>query len=238
LYDEVFGACRGAFAEYACAAESAFCKKPSNITFEQAAAVPVAAFTALQGLRNKARIKPGNKVLINGAAGGVGTMAIQVAVCLGAEVTAVCSAANLDLVRSLGAAHAIDYAREDFASRPERYDMIFDLVANHSIRACLNTLTPSGVYVGAGVLAQKTTAAMFAGMIKSLLYAPITGGRVKLLIARGNQDDLAFIAKLMEAGKVVPVIAKCYPLSAVADAIRHLETKHARGKIVLSLHFS
>jgi NADPH:quinone reductase-like Zn-dependent oxidoreductase len=233
--DEVFGSCRGAFAEYACTTESALVMKPKNVTFEQAAAVPVAAFTVLQGLCDKGQIQPGQKVLINGAAGGVGTFAVQIAKSFGADVTGVCSTRNVDLVRSIGADQVIDYTQEDFTKSGQRYDLIFDLVANHSLPACRRVLNPKGTYLAAGVLGNRSMIGLLTRSITALVLSPFVSQKLVMLLARRRKQDLTVMCELMEAGKVTPVIDRRYRLSEVADAIRHLEQKHARGKIVITL---
>jgi NADPH:quinone reductase-like Zn-dependent oxidoreductase len=232
--DEVFGSCRGAFAEYACASESALVIKPDNVTFEQAASVPVAAYTALQGLRDKGKIQPGQKVLINGAAGGVGTFAVQIAKWLGAEVTGVCSTRNVEMVRSLGADQVIDYTQEDFTKSGQRYDLIFDLVANHSLSACRRALNPKGIYIGAGVLGASKIG-LPARWIRGMVWSRLVSQKMYMFIARRSQEDLTMMSKLMATGKVTPVIDRRYPLSEVAEALRYLEEGHARGKVVITL---
>jgi len=233
--DEVFGTCRGAFAEYACISESKLATKPNNMTFEQAASVPIAALTALQGLRDKGRIQPGQKVLINGAAGGVGTFAVQVAKSFGAKVTGVCSTRNVDMVRSLGADHVTDYTREDFTKGTQRYDMILDLVGNHSLSACRRVLNPKGIYIGAGVLAVRSMIGILARLITAPLLSRFVSQSFLNFMARICKDDLTIMRKLMEAGKVTPVIDKRYRLSEVPEAIRYLAEGHARGKVVITL---
>jgi NADPH:quinone reductase-like Zn-dependent oxidoreductase len=233
--DEVFGdlsTCgRGAFAEYICASEDALVLKPANLSFEEAAAVPVAAVTALQGLRDKGRIQPGQRVLINGASGGVGTFAVQIAKAFGAEVTGVCSTSKVNMVRSLGADHVIDYTQEDFTTNGQRYDLILAANGNHSIAAYKRALTPQGTYVMSG--------GSGAQMVQAILLGPLismTGGqKMGNLLARPSSTDLACVKELLEAGNVVPVIDTCYPLRHVADAIRYLEQGHARGKVVISV---
>ena len=230
--DEVFGACRGAFAEYACASERALVVKPDNVTFEQAASVPVAALTALQGLRDKGRIQPGQKVLINGAAGGVGTFAVQIAKSFGADVTGVCSTRNVEMVRSIGADRVIDYTQEDFTKGAQRYDLIFDCVSNHSLSACRRVLNPKGICVivgGPGVWMILTRA------LKALVLSRFVSQNFRMFIARLTKEDLTVMRELMEAGKVTPVIDKRYKLSEVPKAIRYLEEGHARGKLVITL---
>jgi len=236
--DEVFGGCRGAFAEYVCTSESALVVKPDNVTLEQAACVPVAAFTALQGLRDKGNIQPRQKVLINGAAGGVGTLAVQVAKWMGANVTGVCSTRNVDLVRSLGADQVIDYTREDFTKSGRRYDLFFDCVGKHSFSACRRVLNPDGIYIVVGMVGEP--AGRWIGFlsrpIKALVLSRfVRHKRVLFLAATPSQHDLTVMRGLMESGKVIPVIDKRYRLSEVAEAVRYLEEGHARGKVVITL---
>ena len=233
--DAVFGGCGGAFAEYACAAPSALAMKLDNVTFEQAAAVPVAGLTALQGLRDKGKIQPGQKVLINGAAGGVGTFAVQIAKSFGAEVTGVCSTRNVEMVRSIGADHVIDYTREDFTKGGQHYDLIFDLVANHSFSARRRVLTPRGIYIGAGLLAGPSMMGLLAGRITELILSRFVSQNFVTFMAKLSKEDLTIIGELMESGKVTPVIDRCYSLSEVPEAIQYLEEGHARGKVVITL---
>lgn len=232
--DAVFGMCKGTFAEYVCAPESAVILKPQNVTFEQAASAPVAAFTALQGLRDKGRLQSAQKVLVNGAAGGVGSFTVQIAKSFGAHVTAVCSARNAEMVRSIGADHVIDYTREDFTKNDERYDLIFDLVSNHSLSAYRRVLNPKGVCLIAGILG--TTMIRFA---PRLIAAPVLSRCVSqtfvFFTAKQNKQDLIAIAHLMETGRLRPVIDKCYRLSEVPKAIRYLQQGHAHGKLVITL---
>jgi 2-desacetyl-2-hydroxyethyl bacteriochlorophyllide A dehydrogenase len=233
--DEVFGdlsACGwGAFAEYVCADENALALKPANMTFEQAAAVPLAAITALQGLRDKGQIKAGQKVLINGASGGVGTFAVQIAKSFGAEVTAVCSTKKVDMVRSLGADHVIDYTQEDFTKNGHRYDLILAANGNRSIFEYKRALSPKGVYVVIGGSMKQIFQTILLGPLLSRSRSQKMGN----VLARPNQKDLAIMKELLEAGKVVPVIDRCYPLSETAEAIRYLEAGHARGKVVITM---
>lgn len=229
--DEVFGASRGALAEYVCVPEDKLALKPANLSFEDAAAVPVAALTVLQGLRDKGRIKPGYKVLIDGASGGVGTFAVQLAKSFGAEVTAVCSTRNLERARSLGADHVIDYTREDFRKSGKRYDLILGANAHHSIFDYRRALSPEGIYVLAG----GSVVRIFQGMLMAPLVSLIGRKKMRFFIANINQKDLVFLKELLEAGKVVPVIDRRYPLSEAAEALRYLEEGHAQGKIVLTV---
>lgn len=235
--DEVFGACSGpfsgAFAEYACAPETAFVLKPANVTFEQAASIAIAALTALQGLRDKAKIQPGHKVLVNGAAGGVGTFGVQIAKSFGAEVTAVCSTRNVEMVRSIGADHVIDYAQEDFTSIPRRYDLILDCVGNHSLLACGRVLNPKGILVMAGGASGRWKMGLLRG-IRALVLSQLSSKKFLSMLAKFNQEDLALIGELIAIGKITPVIDRSYKLSEIPDAIRYIETGHARGKVVMT----
>jgi len=231
--DHVFGSCRGAFAEYVCTSERALAVKPVNVTFEQAASVPVAAITALQGLRDKGQIQPGQKVLINGAAGGVGTFAVQIAKWFGADVTGVCSTRNVEIVRSIGADRVIDYTREDFTKGTQRYDLIFDCVGNHSLSACRRVLNPNGICVIAGVPSKVWI--VLTRALKALVFSRFVSQNFVMFIARRSKEDLTIMHDLMKTGKVTPVIDKRYRLSEVPDAIRYLEEGHARGKVVITL---
>ena len=229
--DEVFGYLpsatgRGTFAEYVCANENAITLKPANLTFEQAAAVPVAAMTALQGLRDKGNIQPGQKVLINGASGGVGTFAVQIAKAFGAEVTAVCSTRNLDMVRSIGADHVIDYKREDFTRNGQQYDLILAVNGYHPISDYLRALNPEGIYVVAGGSMLQLFQAARQGR-----WTSKTGSQKTYVVSLvQSQKDLVLIKELLESGKIVPVIDGCYPLSKTAEAFRYFEKVHARGQ--------
>jgi len=230
--DEVFGTCSGAFAEYACASESALVMKPDNVTWEQAASVPIAGLTALQGLRDRGKLQPGQQVLINGAAGGVGTFAVQIAKSFGAEVTGVCSTGNIDLVRSIGADATIDYTREDFTKGTRRYDVILDCIGNHSLSACRRVLNPNGKFVIVGASKVRTS---LSHALKGLVLSWFVSQNFVMLIARLRKDDLTILGDLIQTGKVTPVIDKFYTLSEVPEAIRHLEQGHARGKIVITV---
>jgi NADPH:quinone reductase-like Zn-dependent oxidoreductase len=233
--DEVFGDLSdcgmGGFAEYVCASENALVLKPASTTFEEVAAVPLAAVSALQGLRDKGQIQPGQKVLINGASGGVGTFAVQIAKSFGAEVTGVCSTRNLEMVRSIGADQVIDYTQEDFTQKGQRYDLIFAANGYHPISDYKRALSPKGVYVMAG----GSTAQMFQAMLLGPWISMTGSKKLGILSARPNQKDLVFMKELLEAGKVVPVIDRRYPLSEVPEALRYLEEGHARGKVVITL---
>jgi NADPH:quinone reductase-like Zn-dependent oxidoreductase len=227
--DEVFGGCRGAFAERVCAKEDELALKPDNLSFEQAAAVQVAAITALQGLRDKGRIQPGHKVLIDGASGGVGTFAIQIAKSFGAEVTAVCSTRNLQTAQSIGADHVIDYTREDFTRNGLRYDLIMAANAYHSIFDYRRALSRGGICVKSGGRAS------LPGMLLGRLLSLFGHKKTCSLIAKLNKKDLVLLKGFLEAGTVVPVIDRRYPLSHTAEAIRYLEEGHARGKVVITV---
>jgi len=229
--DEVFGTCRGAFAEYGCTSEEALVVKPANVTFEQAASVPIAAFTALQGLR-KGKIRPGQKVLINGAAGGVGTFAVQIAKTFGADVTGVCSTRNMEMVRSIGADQVIDYTREDFSKGEQRYDLIFDCVGNHSLLAYRRVLNRNGILIMAGGSSGRWQMGL-ARAIRALVLSKFGSESFLGILAKKSKEDLTVMHDLMEAGKVRPVIDRRYKLSEVAEAIRYLEEGHARGKVVI-----
>ena len=232
--DEVFGTCNGSFAEYACAREDRLALKPANVSFEEAAAIPVAATTALQGLRNKGRIQPGQKVLVNGASGGVGTFAVQIAKSYGTEVTGVCSTRNLDLVRKIGADHVVDYTQEDFTkNEQQRYDLIFDAVGNRSVSDYKRALKPGGTCAVAGFSSMPR---MFEHSALGPLMSKTGNKKVGGMgMAKINQNDLVFLKQLVEAQKVRPVIDRRYPLSETADAIRYLEAGHAQGKVVIAV---
>src|SRR5881275_1786812 len=234
--DEVFGGRDGAFAEYVCPrADRAVALKPANITFEQAASVNIAGITALQAVRDKGKVQPGQKVLINGASGGVGTFAVQIAKSFGAEVTGVCSTRNVDLVRSLGADHVIDYTKEDFAKGDQRYDVILDNVPNHSLSECRRVLNPNGKYVmiGGGGPNDSRWVGPFGRVIAALVVSPFVSQEMGMMMADANQKDLTILGDLMQSGKVKPVIDRTYKLSEVPDAIRYVEQGHARGKVVI-----
>jgi NADPH:quinone reductase-like Zn-dependent oxidoreductase len=233
--DEVFGICRGALAEYACTSQSALAMKPPYVTFEQAASVPIAGLTALQGLRDKGRIQSGQKVLINGAGGGVGTFAVQIAKSFGAEVTGVCSTSNIDMVRSIGADQVIDYTQEDFTKGGQRYDVILDCVANHSLSACRRVLNPKGTYIIVGGPSGRWMIGFLARLIKALVWSWFVSQKLVMLPVRRSQEDLTILHDLMKDGKVTPVIDRCYKLSEIAEAIRYLEEGHARGKVVITV---
>ena len=234
--EEVFGEVEtGAFAEYVCVSEDAAVLKPANLTFEQAAAVPMGALTALQGLRDKGQMKPGQKVLINGASGGVGTFAVQIAKLLGAEVTGVCSTRNVDMVRSIGADHVIDYTHEDFALGGERYDLMFDNVGNRSLSECRRVLTPKGVYIASFGQPEHRWLGPLAQLLRMLVMSRFVSQKMITFTAKESNEDLVVLKELIEAGKVTPVIDRTYPLSEVPEAIRYLEEGHTQGKIVITV---
>lgn len=227
--DEVWGEIgAGGFAEYVCVKETALVKKPANLTFEEAAAVPVAALTALQGLRDKGKIQPGQKVLVNGASGGVGTFAVQMAKAFGAEVTGVCSTRNLELVREIGAVHVVDYTQTDFTRTGQRYDLILDAIGNRSVADLRRALTPQGICAVAGF----TT---LPRIIQVALLGSWGGQRVSSFLAQPNQADLQTINELLASGKVRPVIDRQYSLAQTAEAVRYVETGRARGKVVITV---
>ena len=233
--DEVFGDLSdsgiGGFAEYVCAGENAMAMKPANMTFEEAAAVPLAAVSALQGLRDKGKIQSGQQVLINGASGGTGTFAVQIAKSFGAEVTGVCSTRNLDIVSSIGADKVIDYTQENFTKSEQRYDLILAVNGYHPISHFKGALNPGGNYVMVG----GSNAQLFQAVLLGPWISMTGNKKMSALIAAPNQNDLVFMKELLEAGKVVPVIDRRYPLSEVAEAMRYLEEGHAQGKIVITM---
>ncbi|WP_447003298.1 NAD(P)-dependent alcohol dehydrogenase [Saccharothrix isguenensis] len=232
--DDVFGWCEGSLAEYASAEEGALARKPDGLTFEQAAGLPLAGYTAVQALRDHGRVQAGQKVLVNGASGGIGTLAVQIAKALGAEVTGVCGPGNVELVRSLGADHVIDYSRADFTRGDERYDLVLDNVGNHSLSALRRVLTPRGTLVpnsggsGRWVGGAKR---VFQAMLLSLFVRH----RVKPFIAQGRLENLDVLSELVEAGKLTPVVGRTYPLRDAAEALAHVAEGHARGKVVLTV---
>jgi len=230
--DEVLGWCEGAFAEYVSADESHFVPKPADLSFEAAATLPMAGCTALQGLRDTGAVQPGQEVLIIGAAGGVGTFAVQIAKAFGAGVTGVCSTMKMDFVRSIGADHVIDYTREDFTRSGQRYDVIFQLAGTASPSACRRALTPNGTLV------LSSGEGRFAGidrLVRALASSPFVRQRLRLLATKETNEDLVTLAAFIEAGKVTPVIDRTYALSEVPEAIRYLEEGHARGKVVITV---
>src|SRR5881398_560405 len=236
--DEVFGGRGGAFAEYVCPrATRAVALKPASVTFEQAASVNIAGITALQALRDKGKVQPGQKFLINGASGGVGTFAVQIAKSFGADVTGVCSTRNVDLVRSLGADHVIDYTKEDFAKGAERYDVILDNVPNHSLSECRRILNPNGKYVmiGGGGPNDNRWIGPFGRVIKTMVLAPFVSQKMGMMMAELKKSDLTVLGDMMQSGKVKPVIDRIYKLSELPAAIAYLEEGHARGKVVITV---
>src|SRR2546426_4571922 len=233
--DDVFGGKGGAFAEYVCRrAEGAVALKPANITFEQAASVNIAGITALQGLRDKGKIEPGQKVLINGASGGVGTFAVQIAKSFGADVTGVCSTRNVDMVRSLGADQVIDYTKEDFTKSTQRYDLILDNVGNHSLLECRRVLKPKGKYIMIGGPSGRWIDPL-PRVINALVLSRFVSQDMGMLMAKVNKDDLTILRDLIQAGKVTPVIDRRYTLVEAPAAIRYLEEGHARGKVIITM---
>jgi NADPH:quinone reductase-like Zn-dependent oxidoreductase len=235
LGDHVFGCCGGAFSEYACASEAALTVKPANMSFEQAASVPVAGLTALQGLRDLGKLQPGQSVLINGAAGGVGTFTVQIARAFGAHVTGVCSTWNVEMVRSIGAERVFDYRREDFTKSGQRYDVVFDMVGNHSLLACRRVMKPNGIYVGAGALASQSLLTVVPGMLAAPMLSRLVSQTFVSFIARVTKADLDVLRELVEAGKVTPVIDRIYRLNEAPEAVRYLGERHARGKVVIAM---
>jgi len=236
--DAVFGAARGAVAEYVCASEKMLVTKPDNITFEQAGSVAVAGLTALQGLRNQGNIQPGQKVLVNGASGGVGTFAVQIAKAFGTEVTAVCSPQNLEQARKMGADHVVDYTKEDFTKDSQRYDVIFDNVGNHSIAERRRVLTPNGICVLAGMGSagkHEGQMARLAGNMRAFALSPFMAQKFKPYIGKLLKDDLIVLRDLMQERKVKPVIDRQYRMSETAEALRYLDEGHARGKVVVQI---
>lgn len=234
--DEVFGGRTGAFAEYVCIGEDrAVVLKPANLTFEQAAVVPTAAVTALQGLRDHGQIRPGQKVLINGASGGVGTFAVQIAKAFGAEVTGVCSTGNVDLVRSLGADHVVDYIQEDFTRSGQRYDLLLDIAGSRSWSEYKRVLTPEAILVIVGGPKTNRWIGPLSHVIKIRLASLRASQKVVFFVANFNREDFAVLKELLEAGKITPVIDRTYPLSETAGAMRYLGTGHARAKVVITV---
>ena len=230
--DEVFGTCAGAVAEYVCAKERGLVAKTEGLTFEQAAALPVAGLTAFQGLR-KANVQPEQKVLINGASGGVGTFAVQIAKSLGAEVTGVCSAANVEMVRSIGAAHLIDYTQEDFTQSAERYDVIFECVGNKSFSECRRVMEVNGRFLGIGAPHDISIPEIITELTKAIAWSAFSKKKMPMFIAKSNQTDLTALGELVATRTITPVIDRRYALAETPEAIRYLETGHARGKVVI-----
>jgi NADPH:quinone reductase-like Zn-dependent oxidoreductase len=236
LGDEVFGAVDGALGEYVCGAADALVGKPGNVTGEEAAAVPIAGLTALQALRDKGHVKPGDRLLINGAAGGVGTFAVQIAKWLGAHVVGVCSGRNVELVRSIGADRAIDYTKEDFTAGGERYDVVFDLVGNRPLSEIRKVLKPDGILIGCGGGGPETpTGQLLMGMLKQKVAGWFTKQKLVGVLAKRSKADLENLKELLGNGRIKPVIDRRYSLAEVPEAIRYLEEGHARGKVVVLL---
>jgi len=229
--EAVFGVCKGAFAEYACAPEDRIVLKPESVSFDRAAAVPIAGLTALQGLRDKGHLQPGQNVLINGAAGGVGTFAVQIAKSFGANVTGVCSTKNVELVRSLGADRVIDYTRDDFTHDSQRFDLLLDNVGNRTLSSMRRVLSPNGKCVMAG--APKELWAVFTRLCKAVAWSPFMRQKFTFFIAKMNRDDLMTLCGLINAGRITPVIDRRYPLTETADAIAYVEEGHAPAKVVI-----
>jgi NADPH:quinone reductase-like Zn-dependent oxidoreductase len=233
--DDVVGLSKGSFAEYVSTSAAKLIVKPAGVTFEQAASLPIAGFTALQGLRDVGRIRAGQKVLVNGAVGGVGSFAVQIAKSYGADVTAVCSTAKLELARSLGADRVIDYTKDDFTAGPQRYDLIFDAAGNHEISRLKRALNPNGICVGAGGTTDKWALRPISRALAQLALSKFGSRKLVGVLAKFNAQDLATLCDLILAGKLTPLIDRRYPLSQVPDAIRYLEQGHARGKIIIAV---
>ena len=233
--DEVLGFCRGAFAEYACAEEDKVVPKPASLTFEQAASIPIAATTALRGIRDVGHVKPGHRVLVNGAGGGVGTFAVQIAAALGAEVTGVCSARNLDLVRSIGAARVIDYTTEDFTDGRTRYDVILDNVSNLPLTRLRGALTPKGILVLNGGGSPGHVFGPITGILRAIVANPFVSQGLRPLPSKQKREELLAVTGLIQAGKLSPVVDRAYPLADTAEGLHHVEGGHARGKVVVTV---
>jgi NADPH:quinone reductase-like Zn-dependent oxidoreductase len=234
--DEVFGGRDGAYAEYVCARhDRSVVPKPANVTFEEAAAVPIAGITALQGLRDKGQLQPGQKVLVNGASGGVGTFAVQIAKALGADVTGVCSTRNVDMVRSLGADHVIDYTQEDFTRSEQRYDLMLDVAGSRSWSECRRVLEPEATLVIVGGPKTNRLFGPLGHVVKVRLAALRSSQKLAFFIAKFNKEDMVVLQELLEAGKVAPVVERRYELSEIADAFRYMGEGHCRAKVVITL---
>jgi NADPH:quinone reductase-like Zn-dependent oxidoreductase len=233
--DEVLGRFRGAFAEYACAAEDEVVPKPASLTFEQAAAVPMAATTALRGIRDVGEVKAGQRVLVNGAGGGVGTFAVQIAAALGAEVTGVCSTGNVELVRSIGAAHVIDYTMEDFTAGSTRYDVILDNVSSLQLKRLRGVLTPKGILVLNGGGSPGHVFGPVAGLLKAVVANLFVSQRLRPLPPKQKREELLAVTELIDDGKLTPIVDRTYPLAETAEGLRHVEQGHARGKVVVTV---
>jgi NADPH:quinone reductase-like Zn-dependent oxidoreductase len=235
--DAVFGLCRGSFAEYACGKADNLALMPASVTFQQAASVPIAGVTALQGLRDSGRLKPEDKVLLNGAAGGVGTFAVQIAKILGARVTGVCSAPKAETVRAIGADDVIDYEKEDFTQAGRQWDVIFDLVGNHRLGDVRRALAHRGTYVGCGGGGpDRSSGELLRGMLGSAAAAPFVSQRLTSVLAKINTKDLALLGEWMEAGRLKPVLDRAYSLPEAPAAVRYVEGCHARGKVTVTVH--
>jgi NADPH:quinone reductase-like Zn-dependent oxidoreductase len=232
---EVLGFCRGAFAQYACAAADMVVPKPASLTFEQAAAVPIAATTALRGIRDVGKVKAGQRVLVNGAGGGVGTYAVQIAAALGAEVTGVCSTHNVELVRSIGATHVVDYTTEDFTDGRTRYDVIFDNVSSLPLTRLRRALAPKGILVLNGGGSPGHVFGPVAGILRAVAVNTFVSQRLRPLPSRQNRQELLAVTGLIEDGKLTPVVGRTYPLADTAEGLRHVERGHSRGKAVVSV---
>jgi len=234
--DAVFGTAKGSFAEYACATASQLAVKPQEISFEQAACLPIAGITALQGVRDKGRVQTGQTVLINGAAGGVGTFAVQIAKSLGTHVTGVCSTRNVELLRSIGADEVIDYTREDFARSTQRYDLLFDLVGNRSLTEYLCAVQPRGTYISCGGGGpDRSTVDLLAQLLQNAIRSRFVGQKMPGLLAKINREDLTILADLIRRGTVIPIIDRTYSLRETAEAVRHVESGHVRGKVAIAV---
>src|SRR2546423_5130499 len=233
--DEVFGNCEAAVAEYACTKESALVAKPLELTFDQAASIPVAGLTALQGLRDKGRVQAGQQVLINGAAGGVGTFAVQIAKSLGAEVTGVCSASNVEMVLSIGADKVIDYTQEDFTKGTERYDVILECAGNKPFSECRPVLKPNGRYIIVGAAHEVSMIDILATAVKTVAQSSFSRQKAVMFIAKSNQQDLTLLGELIATGKLRPVIDRTCKLGETPESLAYLEKGHARGKVVIEL---
>jgi len=234
--DEVFGSDSQMLAEYVCIGEDKpVVHKPPRLTFEQAAAVPVAALTALQALRDKGQVRRGHRVLVNGASGGVGLFAVQIAKALGAEVTGVCSTTNMDMVMSVGADHVIDYTKTDFTRSGQRFDLLIDVAGSRTLAECRSALEPTGVLVGIGSQSKGRWLGPMSRPLRMLMVAPVARQKMTFFIADLSRDDLLVLCGLLDSGKVTPVIDRIYPIADVAEAIRYLETGHARAKVVLTI---
>ncbi len=233
--NEVFGVCKGALVEYVSTSQDKLAPKPANLTLEQAAAVPISGLVALRALRDHGKVQPGQKVLINGASGGIGTFAVQIAKSLGAEVTGVCSTRNVDMVRSIGADHVIDHTQEDFTRSGRHYDVILDNVANRSLSDCRRALTPTGTLIPNNGTAGGRWTGTLGRTIMALVMSPFLRQRLRPFVSKDGNGDLVVLKELIEAGKVTPIIDRTYKLSEAPDAIRHLAEGHARGKVVITV---